>query len=200
MAKRRPRSCSQPDCASRHYAMDLCRTHWYEHREAHPELHRAKRAQPAADLFWAKVDKTTSPIGCWLWTGPLDWKGYGIATDGVRTVRAPRYAYELLVGPIPEGKQLDHLCHTRDKSCIGICIHRRCVRPSHLEPVTPLENNQRGNMVGRTHCVHGHEYTPDNTRWQERGSGRRPGRACIACEKARDKRRWQETLQARRVP
>lgn len=80
--------------------------------------------------------------GCWLWTGAKNWTGYGqrsVRVDGkVRTARAHRMAYELLVGPIPEGLTIDHLCRVR-----------HCVNPDHLEPVTMKENARRG-VLART--------------------------------------------------
>jgi len=89
-----------------------------------------------ADRFWSKV-RLCPRDGCWLWTGAPNADGYGrfqrrLATGVYRMVKAHRYAYELLVGPIPEGLTLDHLC-----------LHRLCVRPSHLEPVTNAENVRR---------------------------------------------------------
>lgn len=69
--------------------------------------------------------------GCWNWTGALT-KGYGRIKVGGRTRIAHRVVYERLVGPIPEGLHLDHLC-----------VNPRCIRPEHLEPVTTRENNRR---------------------------------------------------------
>ena len=86
-------------------------------------------SMPTADRIMAKVDKTET---CWLWTGALAPNGYGVGWNGERTRQAHRLVYELLVGPIPEGKHLDHLC----------CV-RNCVNPDHLEPVTQAENNRR---------------------------------------------------------
>lgn len=89
-----------------------------------------KPPAPVADRFWRLVDKSGD---CWLWMG-AKWKGYGQfgvqQSPGVWPLRkAHRVAYELIVGPIPDGMQLDHLC--RNPSCVN---------PDHLEPVTNREN------------------------------------------------------------
>lgn len=74
--------------------------------------------------------------GCWLWTASLTHNGYGkFWVDGA-VVRAHRWIYEQLVGPIPDGLHLDHV-HERG------CRSRRCVNPAHLEPVTNEENQRR---------------------------------------------------------
>jgi hypothetical protein len=126
--------------------------------------------RPFIERFWAKVEITPS---CWIWRGALNEKGYGKIGRGGRgegNIRAHRASYELFVGPIPEGLELDHLCHTADKSCPGgnTCLHRRCVNPDHLEPVTRKINQHRGNGPGginsrKTHCPKGHTYCPENT-------------------------------------
>lgn len=90
--------------------------------------------------------------GCWLWTGDANNVGYGKVRRNGKAHRAHRYAYEQLVGPIPEGLTLDHLCRVR-----------LCVNPAHLEPVTLRENVMRGTSVTainakKTHCPRGHEY------------------------------------------
>lgn len=95
------------------------------------------RARPEADRFWSKVWRDPRPDGCWLWLGAPNADGYGhfrrrLGPGHYRMVRAHRHAYELLVGPIPEGLTLDHLCG-----------HPLCVRPAHLEPVTNSENVRR---------------------------------------------------------
>jgi hypothetical protein len=96
------------------------------------------------------------PSGCWLWTGATT-TGYGVLkVDGKRWL-AHRWSYEQLVGPVPVGLQLDHLCRVR-----------RCVNPAHLEPVTLRENVLRG--VGpsavnaaKTECQNGHPFNDANT-------------------------------------
>ena len=95
--------------------------------------------------------------------------GYGTMTIKGKPKRAHIVAYEQMVGPIPEGLELDHLCDNPS-----------CVRPDHLKAVTHRENTLRGNnpfaqKARQTHCIHGHEFTPENT---YTGRGRRECRAC----------------------
>lgn len=84
--------------------------------------------------------------GCWLWTLSLSHAGYGRMGVGGRMTLAHIVSYELVYGPVPEGMNLDHLCHNRDLSCPGgdTCIHRRCCNPLHLEAVSQRTNAGRG--------------------------------------------------------
>lgn len=106
---------------------------------------------------------------CWLWTAALH-NGYGsFYLPGAGTRRAHRIAYEALVGPIPEGLTLDHLCRNRG-----------CVNPAHLEPVTNKENILRGvgitaENARKTHCVNGHPLEGYNLMFQP------GGRRCREC-------------------
>lgn|SRR3990167_459892 len=123
--------------------------------------------------FWAKVDKTE---GCWLWTGAKS-RGYGQMGVRGKLVQAHRYAYESLVGLIPTGLELDHLCR-----------NHACVNPLHLEAVTHRENLLRGiGMIAHnmkvTHCPQGHPYDSRNTlSIRKRGLHGQPGRNCRACK------------------
>lgn len=133
------------------------------------------------ERFWAKVDKTDT---CWLWTGTVSAGGYGaFAVQAGKPVGAHRYAYQTLIGPIPAGLFIDHLCHTeavkRGECEGGKCIHRLCVNPAHMEPVTNGENVRRGlgyRQEPRTHCKRDHPYDSFNTYIDPNGN-----RGCRAC-------------------
>ncbi len=124
------------------------------------------------------------PFGCAIWTGERAGSGYGVLYVAGRRTMVHRVAYEAMVGPIPDGMLIDHACHNRDLSCLGgwQCLHRRCLNPFHLEPVTSQENTLRshltlaGKNARKTHCYQGHEFTPENTRFL--ASGRRACRVC----------------------
>jgi HNH endonuclease len=130
--------------------------------------------------------------GCWPWQGNINDAGYGRRSVGAggRQIRAHRLVYELLVGLIPDGFQVDHLCHTDDKTCRTgpKCPHRRCVNPAHLEPVPALENWERGRSQSRENrdkqvCANGHPLTNENTyRHQGRGKVYRRCKTCIQAQ------------------
>jgi hypothetical protein len=135
------------------------------------------------DRFWRKVLKRGADE-CWPWTGSAGGTGgapYGrvkLPRNGgeSRQVQAHRVAYELCVGPIPEGLQLDHLCK-----------NTLCVNPAHLEAVTAQENTLRGSGITAreaelTHCPKGHPYDAENTaRWGRHG---KPAwRNCRICQR-----------------
>lgn len=118
------------------------------------------------------------PNECWYWLGNVSDDGYAMFHFQGQNRPAHRVSHMHFVGPIPEGFHVDHLCHTWEPWCPGGAgdHHRRCVQWRHLEAVTPLENTLRGVRAPGTHCVNGHELTPENTYYAPRG-----GRACRAC-------------------
>ena len=90
-----------------------------------------RKQGPITPRFWAKVEKTSDINACWNWLGAKT-KGYGNFSYGGRggkTVRAHRFSYILINGPIPDGLALDHLCR-----------NTLCVNPAHLEAVTDRVN------------------------------------------------------------
>lgn len=109
--------------------------------------------------------------GCWLWGGRLTSDGYGRFFVAKKLRGAHRVAYQLYVGPIPDGLVIDHKCRNR-------C----CVNPDHLEPVTNEENMRRGHHATKTHCSKGHRLDEDNVRLSPRRNGRWQ-RACRACQR-----------------
>lgn len=131
-----------------------------------------------------RIESKISPepnSGCWLWTAGTDARGYARIQTGNKPKRAHRVVYEMLVGPIPSGLVLDHLCR----------VHG-CVNPEHLEPVTQKTNIFRGEGIAakhilKTHCDFGHEFTPENTYQHAKG-----WRYCKACRKETDHKRRTE--------
>jgi hypothetical protein len=116
-----------------------------------------------------------APGGCWLWTASLCHNGYGRFYWNGKQGRAHRAAYELSVGPIPDGLEIDHLCSVR-----------ACVNPDHLEAVTGRVNLLRArglatDEVRETHCAHGHEFTPETTSYRSDRKSR--GRICRVCRR-----------------
>lgn len=103
---------------------------------------------------------------CWIWTSRMGHANYGVwwwSDNGKkRYTDAHRWLYLETIGPIPKGLHLDHICHNGDESCPrgDACMHRRCVRPSHLEPVSRTENLLRAQLG---HCRRGHPYDEQNT-------------------------------------
>ena len=142
---------------------------------------RERKHAEALTRFWEKVNKL-GPNGCWEWLASKTKAGYGqFWLDGTM-VYAHRVTYLAMVGPIPDGLQIDHLCRNRG-----------CCNPAHLEPVTPKTNTNRGDagkaFKAKTHCPKGHEYSDANTRIYQ---GRR---FCRTCSNAFGKR-WRDGKKA----
>lgn len=98
----------------------------------------------ATSRFWSKVNRTDS---CWLWTGHIGRRGYGMNRAVRGETYAHRIAWTLMNGPIPDGLTLDHVFER--------CDNKHCVNPAHMEAVTAGENHRRW-VQSRTHCSNGH--------------------------------------------
>ena len=117
----------------------------------------------------------TSIDGCWEWQGCLNGKGYGSAKWNGREQTVHRIFYVAFIGPVPHGKELHHKCD-----------NRRCVKPSHLVPLTRKEHirlsqNAAWPFIDAIRCKNGHEYTPENTHIRSDG-----GRRCLTCVRIKD--------------
>lgn len=129
------------------------------------------------DRFWSRVD-VGHPLGCWEWNGSIDNAGYGRFGNGQHgTNIAHRIAYMALLGEMPAGTELDHLCRNPP-----------CVNPDHLEAVTHRENTYRGfGLAGKarrnTECPSGHPFTAENT-----ATGPKGERRCRACNREHQRR------------
>jgi hypothetical protein len=143
------------------------------------------------DAITARAQRT--PDGCWLYVGTLDKHGYGVLVTSTQRL-AHRAVHEALIGPIPKGMDVDHLCHTPE-ACAGgsSCPHRRCINPAHLSAKTRRDNWLRGSSItarnlAKTHCPQGHEFSPENTAVCTRPDGR-TWRRCRTCHRARNARK-----------
>jgi hypothetical protein len=168
------RTCWRDGCSTETDKWGMCTTHYDEWCRLYRGRHTRLEGTPE-ERFYGYVIKN-GPGGCWLWRGGLDVGGYGVFSLGNelggRQAKAHRYAYELLVGPIPPNMLLDHSCR----------VHP-CVNPDHLEPVTSRDNTLRGTGFAaknakKTHCPQGHPYDEKNTYVSSSG-----GRQCRTCMK-----------------
>lgn len=169
-------SCSVDGCDAPARARRMC---WKHYKRAQRAGTLSPRPTPT-ERFWSSFVRSES--GCWIWTAQKRGRDqeYGLFHLHGDVVAAHRFSYELLVGPIPEGLHIDHLCRTP-----------ACVNPAHLEPVVPMENWRRGESpsaraarTGTCHAGHplkiarwngGRHYCPtcaaERTRsWRERTS------------------------------
>lgn len=138
------------------------------------------KAIPVGERIYRFFEETH---GCWEWQGYLDRDGYGQIwiNDTQTNARAHRVVYEVLIGHIPKGMVLDHICEVR-----------RCVNPSHLVVTTVRENTLRSVVAPsainarKTHCKRNHEFTTVNTYLHRRGA--RVERHCRECSKLNERR------------
>lgn len=172
-------TCSQIDCDKRAEARGLCSTHYYRLRtygdpsKLGPRGARGAIIADPLERFWSKVDKREG--GCWYWQGNRRRRGgYGSMFWQGSLQSSHRIAYQILIGPIPDGLVLDHLCR-----------EPACVNPDHLEPVTVAENSsraRRGKLA--TECSSGHPMSGHNLVLRKDGA-----RYCRSCFNERQQSR-----------
>lgn len=101
--------------------------------------------------------------------------GYCQMNFGKKRVLVHRWAWERVNGPIPDGLVTDHRCRVR--KCFNVKHLRivtkyvngteNVVRPIYpprrvkIRVIRPPKRRRR-----KTHCVNGHEFTPENTKVQ----------------------------------
>ena len=171
--------CLVPDCSKPSRARALCVAHYHRlRRYGDPLGSGAPRFPDLETRIWSRIDKD-GPVPahrpelgpCWIWTGQVNNKGYGLVCARGRKRAVHVVVYELTIGPVPDGLELDHVCR-----------NTLCCRPGdHTEPVTHAENQRRmGEAL--THCRRaGHAYTPENTYRSPRGE-----RRCRTCAREPD--------------
>ena len=176
--------CTVEGCTKPLRALGMYGTHYARFRR-NGTLEYVTVARPAVDRVMEKV--VYADDGCWLFTGARV-NGYGhVRGEDGRLAMAHRVVFLASGRTIPDGLDLDHRCHSEDKECKGgpTCVHRACVNPDHLEPVTRQENVLRGRLRDRwqnnTECGKGHSLE-DAYRYGNR-------RQCRTCTQERERSR-----------
>jgi len=135
--------CSIEDCNTEVAARGWCSKHWQRwkrHGDPHIVLPpSAGPQQPALERFWEKVDKTTTPGGCWTWKTAVDRDGYGHFKFGGRMWRAPRWIFN----------QTNDLPLAADEEVRHTCDNPPCFEPEHLFAGTMLDNTRDMIAKGR---------------------------------------------------
>ena len=129
--------CAEDGCCAPVRVRRLCTKHYGRLRrsgEVYPastvHSRRGPGRGPEADRFWARVDKSAGPDGCWLWLGGRKHNGYGTTRYRGKTARAHRVSFEMEAGRTPALYVLHR------------CDNPPCVNPSHL-----YEGTQKQNMA-----------------------------------------------------
>ncbi len=149
------RLCSAPECNRPFLARGYCSGH-YQQQRLGKLLVPLRAEMTLAERFEAKHTRGQED-DCWLWTATKNGSGYGAFGVEGKRIYAHRFAYELAVGPIPAGLQVDHKCHTP-----------ACVNPAHLRLATNAQNNQnrQGARSNNTSGVRGVTWRKNIAKWR----------------------------------
>lgn len=162
-----PDACAFPNCERKHYAYGLCNAH-NKQRQRGETLRTLRQDISLQDRFESKINYN-GPINpktgtsCHIWTDAPARKYGQIKIDG-KSIQAHRLAWELYVGPIPDGHEIDH-----DDDLIG-CHNKMCVNVEHLQPTLTNQRRRKNNTSG----FWGICWDKTFSRWKVRICGKTP--------------------------
>ncbi|WP_181149951.1 HNH endonuclease [Arthrobacter sp. MYb227] len=125
------------NCTRKSHANELCGLHDTQTRRhghitsLHPNPQRAIAHLPAIQRFASRLAPGGVNEQCWEWQGHQDKDGYAWFHDSGKKQRGHRWAWvNLGEQPLNNGTEIDHIC---SNPC--------CVRPSHLQALTPTKHH-----------------------------------------------------------
>lgn len=135
--------CSAETCDRNVKHRDMCSKHYQRWLKYGTVVARPAARKSVEERLWQRTERDS---GCWLWTGYIRRNGYGSVKFEGRMRGAHQVAWIVTNGAIPDGQEIDHLCHVR-----------HCINPDHLRAVSRRENaqNRRGANPNSTTGVRG---------------------------------------------
>lgn len=131
-------TCTIEGCETKHKARGLCKNHYNEwYRINRPRKSRSKPEVAARKLATKEqlfLTKAIKSEGCWGWSGTLSPTGYTTLNAERKKWFGHRVSFEMHIGPIPDGFDIDHKCHNKS-----------CTNPDHLQAVSRKENKENTN-------------------------------------------------------